>query len=107
MKKRLFVTVFILTVIFATGCKTEADKFYRVMYVGNGNTAGETPVDTKNYESGEKAIVMGKNTLEKNGYTFSRWNTNMNDSGDGFYPGDLIEINDRYIYFYAIWAKNP
>jgi uncharacterized repeat protein (TIGR02543 family) len=75
---------------------------YRLYYDGNGNTDGHPPEDTNVYNGLTPATIRGKNTLEKDGYTFIRWNTQANNLGIPLYPTDTYYINQTTT-LYAIW----
>ena len=103
MRKLTFLFVIFSVVFFITACDTETTKFCRIIYDGNGITGGERPVDTKNYTSGMKAIVL-ENTYTKAGHTFKHWNTHWLGTGDSYNPGAELTIPDHYfIHLYAIW----
>jgi uncharacterized repeat protein (TIGR02543 family) len=76
---------------------------FRLYYDGNGETDGYPPDDTNVYNGLTPAIILGENTLVKDGYTFVRWNTQFNDLGIPLDPGDTYYINaDTTLY--AIWT---
>ena len=111
MKKMFIVFIIFMFGLIVLGCDTGGggsgkvviEKYFRVLYVGNENTSGETPVDNNNYTSGTEVIVLDKGTLIKDGYIFKHWNTNIDDSGTSYSAGDIIIISNHYIYLYAIW----
>ena len=72
---------------------------YYVTYQGNGGT-GST-LDNKAYESGEAATVMN-NAFQREGYTFSCWNTKADGTGTSYTPGDSISMSED-VTLYAIW----
>jgi len=106
MKKYLLIFIIFILGLIIVGCETETTKNCRIIYNGNGITGGERPVDTKNYNPGQKAVVM-VNTFTKTGHTFKYWNTHWRDTGDSYTPGNEIVIPDQNIvHLYAIWEKN-
>jgi uncharacterized repeat protein (TIGR02543 family) len=79
---------------------------YSVIYVGNGNSSGNVPVDTNRYESGSTALVLSNSrSLLKNNFVFVGWNTDANGSGTQYYPGYRILINSTDT-LYAQWTQN-
>ncbi len=80
---------------------------YRVVYYGNGNTAGAAPVDGKWYDDGEKLTVFANSeSLTRSGFVFSGWNTREDGSGRMYYNGDTLLKGDRQVSLYAQWAEN-
>ena len=58
-----------------------------VIYDGNGNTGGTTPVDSKSpYTVGSTVGVPGMGGLVKEGYQFNGWNTVADGSGVRYVP---------------------
>lgn len=53
-------------------------EFYKVFYDGNGHTTGVEPIDANNYSENDNVIVLGKNTINKKGYTFKGWALDKN-----------------------------
>ncbi len=52
------------------------DPSFNIIYDGNGHEDGNPPVDLDNpYYVGEAVIVLGQNTMIKEHYSFSGWNT--------------------------------
>jgi len=79
---------------------------YTVTYDGNGNTGGTAPSDSFSpYESGESVVVLGKDDLVRDGYTFSVWDTASDGTGDAYAPAATFAINaDTTLY--AQWTAN-
>jgi len=100
--KKLLLTISILILISMTSCGDLPDSF-KVNYRSNGSTSGYPPTDNNTYKSGEKAIVLGKNTLVKTGSDFGGWNTKADNSGTHYNPGDEIEIKNINIFLYPVW----
>lgn len=84
----------ILTVIAGSG--------YRVIYDGNGNGAGEVPVDSNQYAYGAGVKVLANTGLVKTGYTFAGWNTARDGSGTSYAAGDIL-LAATDITLYAQW----
>ncbi len=80
---------------------------YTVTYNGNTSTSGNTPTDSSSpYVSGSTVTVLGNSgspVLEKNGYTFTSWNTEANGTGTDYLPTDTFTINADTI-LYAQWT---
>ena len=106
MRKIAFLIVFIAFGLLFAGCKVDPDATFTVLYHANAmDTTGFPPVDNNQYTSGMYAVILGKNTLEKPGYTFGGWNTSADGSGISYASGDTIEITNRNVFLYAIWTK--
>lgn len=55
---------------------------YSVTYQKGSGVSGDLPVDSRIYQGGEQAIVLGNNgNLSKSGFFFSGWNTKEDESG--------------------------
>lgn len=81
-----------------------APDMYHIMYVGNTNTGGEAPTDTKDYYINDVATLLSFNTLIKKGYTFLGWNTKADGSGTMYQPGNTLKITGD-IVLYAQWKE--
>jgi len=104
MKKNNFIVLLTLAIILI-GCETDPEAKYSVNYYGNGNIYGFPPEDRNSYQSGETAVVKGKNTLLKSGYKFINWNTKQNGDGETYNEGDKIIIKNFNVFLYAIWEE--
>ena len=104
MKKINFIVILILAIILI-GCTTDPKAKYSVHYYGNGNTYGFPPEDRNSYLSGETAVVKGKNTLLKSGYTFKNWNTKQNGDGETYNEGETITIKNFNVFLHAMWEE--
>ncbi len=81
---------------------------YTVTYFGNGNTGGNPPVDTANYETGWNVTVLGNaGSLAKTGSTFVGWCVNDDGSGTSYIPGNIFTMGSSNITLYAKWSANP
>lgn len=79
---------------------------YKVIYNGNGSTAGFVPVDTRNYSPWSNAAVLDNiGNLVRFGYIFSGWNTAADGSGETLKPGETITLECNSLTLYAQW--NP
>jgi hypothetical protein len=103
--KKLLVLFVALGLIFV-GCSPDPDAEYSVIYHGDGSASGFPPTDSKKYKYGEEAVVLGKHTLEKPGYTFKNWNTKSDGTGHSYEPGSKITINGA-VFLYATWEALP
>ena len=106
MKKSVILVVFILIGLLFTGCEPNPDAVYSVVYFGNGNMFGFAPSDPAEYKSGMEAVILGKGTLIRNGYTFICWNTKADGTGKSYEAGSIAKIVDRNIFLYAVWEKD-
>jgi hypothetical protein len=98
MKRILFL---LLLVVALLGCPPYEEPTYRIYYHGNKSTSGKPPVDSKQYRSGETAVILERGTLENDDYTFLGWRWQF--YGDMRYPGDSVTINWEDINLYAVW----
>jgi len=64
-------------------------EFYKVTYLGNGNTCGNVPIYTSSfYNIGTQITVLGNTgSLAKTGYTFSGWNAAADGTGIDYLQG--------------------
>jgi hypothetical protein len=85
-----------------------ANVYFTVTYNGNGNTGGEVPSDTNNYETGASVSVK-ENTglLVKTGATFTGWNTAADGSGTVRAVGTTFPMGSTPVMLYAQWTSNP
>ncbi len=88
--------------------KTLPEPTYIVLYEGNGNTAGEPPLDPYEYWADEYAEVLGNSGgLEKTDSTFGGWNTLPNGNGVAYAPGDTLVMPAADVTLYARWIAGP
>jgi len=81
-------------------------KTYTVTYQANEATSGTAPGDDIVYRKGSIAVVLDKpETLVKTGYTFMGWNTQPDQSGVHYAPGDQPVVSQN-ITLYAEWDIN-
>jgi len=104
--KKISILIILAFVLFLAGCIPDPTVLHRVHYHDNGSTYGFPPEDTNEYLTGTEVIVMGKNTLLKDGYTFKHWNTKADGTGTAYYPGDKLLIRHYDVFLYAIWEPN-
>ncbi|WP_159812769.1 InlB B-repeat-containing protein [Erysipelothrix aquatica] len=79
---------------------------YTVTYHGNGETSGVSPVDANEYLASDSVTVLGRNTLEKTGYTFTGWNTQADGKGTSYNVGSSFDITEN-TDLYAQWELTP
>ena len=101
MRKLFIILIISMFGILIAGCETETVNKYRVLYIGNGHTGGERPLDLTWYTTGMEATVLEPGTLVKEGYTFKHWVDD--DHHLPRQPGDKIEITNSYVYLTAVW----
>ncbi len=81
---------------------------YTLTYDGNGNTSGNVPIDTANYEQGQLVTVLGNTgSLIKSGYAFSGWNTQANGTGITYAEPQTFTMGAVNITLYAMWTAGP
>jgi hypothetical protein len=106
MKNPGFFAFVVFGILFA-GCDVDPDAIYHVIYHPSGEeTSGFAPIDDKEYKSGDEAVVRGKHTLLKTGYTFRHWNTKKDGSGVSYVEGAKLKINKRTVFLYPIWEQD-
>ena len=81
---------------------------YTVSYDGNGNDAGDVPIDSTSYESNQTVVVASNSgSLQRSGYSFIGWNTSSDGSGAGFAPNASVVMEVANLVLYAQWSANP
>jgi len=86
----------------------EVPSYYKVIYDANGATRGSVPQDDEKYE--ENALVRVKvnsGNLEKTGYTFKGWNTQVDGKGTAYAVDATFPMGIENIILYAQWIANP
>ena len=54
--------------------------------------------------TGEKSYTLPACEFEREGYTFSNWNTKSDGNGDNYFPDDEITLNGTAVTLYAQWT---
>jgi len=73
---------------------------FKVTYVGNGATGGNTPVDATLYESGGLVTVRTLGTLVRTGYAFAGWD---NGGSVTYQPNQTFNITSN-VTLTALWT---
>jgi hypothetical protein len=74
---------------------------HRVYYDSPGTYTGALPVDTREYQTGETAVILGQGTLSRGeDYTFEGWNTYLHSQL--YKAGDEITMDSDF-WFTAVW----
>jgi uncharacterized repeat protein (TIGR02543 family) len=81
------------------------DPTYNVTYHGNGNTGGGVPVDANDYLEGASVTVLGPDDLERDGHSFTGWNTEADGSGTGYQPGGGFSMPGADVDLHAQWQE--
>jgi len=110
-KSRLFTAgalalALVLGVVLA-GCGDESTAA-KVTVIFNKNGAdGNAPAE-KTVDKGSRITIPGEGNLYLSGSSFKGWNTRRDGSGDLYYEGDRMAVNDD-ITLYAQWGQggNP
>jgi hypothetical protein len=80
---------------------------YTLIYNGNGNDGGNSPIDNSSpYNAGSSVLVLGNTgspPLTNTGFTFNGWNTAADGSGTPYSPTDTFNINVNTT-LYAQWV---
>lgn len=76
---------------------------FTITYYGNGNTAGEVPIDATLYFEGDE-ISISDNTLglQKDGLVFVGW-TEVADGDEVIKPGDKLIMGTSNVVLFAKW----
>lgn len=75
---------------------------YSVTYDANGGTGTVTDASSP-YLSGANVTVLS-NSFTRTGYTFSKWNTAPDGSGQNYDPSDVISSISADVTLYAQWT---
>lgn len=75
-------------------------QWFTVKYDANGGTG--TVTDSKEYLSDDTVTVKGGNSLKKDGYDFTGWNTKKDGTGDTYAENDEFNITGNTT-LYAQW----
>jgi hypothetical protein len=76
-----------------------------VAYDANGASSGSVPLDGARYEHGQSVTVLGNTGyLNKDGYSFSGWNTASDGSGTSYVGGSSFVIGNSGVRLYATWS---
>ena len=90
---------FSLTYVVDDGTK------YTVTYNDNGADSGSVPTDSTQYSYNASVTVKGNTgNLDRNGYTFSGWNTAADGSGTTYSANDTFNISSNTT-LYAYWVS--
>jgi hypothetical protein len=99
--------LYIAVTIQCVSSSEQPDRTFRIVYNGNSNTTGKTPIDTQQNEFNKTITVLGNTgNLMKIGFTFSGWNTAADGSGITYQAGETVDINDSEITLFAQWTIN-
>jgi uncharacterized repeat protein (TIGR02543 family) len=79
---------------------------FTVTYHANG-ASGEAPVNTLDYESGDRVTLPGQENLIREGYSFVGWSADASGNGVTYVPGASVAIQGSDLDMYAIWTQNP
>jgi len=101
--------IILLLIIVLAGCNLSVSPDppeYTVSYHGDDADSGSVPVDSNSYLEGQSATVLGNiNSLTRNGYTFSHWNTAEDGNGTSYSAGDELTLGAANADLYAIWTN--
>jgi uncharacterized repeat protein (TIGR02543 family) len=81
---------------------------FTVTYDGNGNSAGNVPVDNTIYTTGMQATILtNSGALVKQGYTFAGWSRILSATSDSILmPRDIITMKEN-VKLFAVWTNKP
>ncbi len=84
------------------GLTAEAPTF-TVTYMGHNSDGGTVPLDANAYEENASVTVLDEGNLDRDGFTFSSWNTASNGSGISYEPGETFSMGTEDVALYAQW----
>ncbi|MCF7944249.1 MAG: InlB B-repeat-containing protein [Spirochaetia bacterium] len=100
----IFFSIICFSILFYSCDLFRVIETYTVTYDANESTSGSVPSDSNEYEAGEPVTVLGNpGNLQKSGYTFGGWNTEVDGSGITYQEGQSFSIGLSDITLYAIW----
>jgi hypothetical protein len=79
----------------------------RVFYNGTRSTGGAVPTDANSYASNGSATVLANPAsggLTLNGYDFTGWSLNADESGQTYQPNATLQLGLTNITLYAKWT---
>jgi hypothetical protein len=84
-----------------------AEPFFGVEYIDSGSENGIVPKDDGRYKNGDQVIAL-QNTgnLEKEGHTFTGWNTSKDGTGEFIEEGQAFEVKSENIQLHPNWVIN-
>ena len=104
---KIMIFAFLVTFgLFFIGCDVSQDATFKVTYLCHEESYGFPPTDPRQYKYNEVAIVLDQGILQKEGYTFTNWNTRSSGDGASYAVGAEIIIRGP-VFLYAMWVKNP
>jgi hypothetical protein len=107
LTKNSIIFLFVAVTIQCVAWSEQQDSTFRIVYNGNGNTAGKTPIDTQQNKYNKAIMILGNaGNLMKTGFSFSGWNTEPDGGGTTYQAGETIDINDSEITLFAKWTIN-
>jgi uncharacterized repeat protein (TIGR02543 family) len=75
---------------------------YELSYQGNQQSAGIAPA-TQRITFGEEVTVSNQNSLVREGFVFTGWNSSPDGSGQSYSPGESLTMDSQDIVLYAQW----
>jgi hypothetical protein len=82
----------------------------KVFYNGTRSTGGAAPTDANSYASNASAVVLANPAsggLTLNGYDFSGWSLNSDESGQLLQPSASLQLGLVNVTLYAKWTLKP
>jgi hypothetical protein len=108
--KKLNVQMFLIIGLLLISCNDASkNKYFSVTYNGNGNTAGNIPIDDTNYEQGMTVSVLGnsgyllKINVSGVSYKFVGWNTQVDGNGTMYSQSQTFVMGYSNVTLHAIW----
>ncbi len=103
MKKlytHLFVILILSVMMLCLSCDpNNTPKTFTVIYDANG---GKGTIEPAQKTAKEAIVIANADSLSREGFTFSDWNTRKDGKGTSYAPGDKYE-EDENLTLYAQW----
>ena len=77
----------------------------RVQYDKNSDKATGETADTVGVT--DQTVTVSRNGYQREGYTFTGWNTKADGTGDTYQPDGQLKLPVDHITLYAQWTANP
>jgi uncharacterized repeat protein (TIGR02543 family) len=77
---------------------------YRVIYYNTNATGGQVPIDETKYVTNQDPVVKNNETLVREGFTFSGWNTAADGLGVNYASGSTILNINADVKLYPKWT---
>lgn len=87
------------------GTQVVIETFTVTYFANHPSATGLAPTDPNEYEESDVVTVLGKNTLNVEGFTFNGWNTLPDGSGNTYAENQTFIMPGNDVSLYAIWEE--